>query len=367
MKKNILLGACLFVCVTSQAQANDGVDPLNDINAIKRDTSYIYAEATMKDAVEAKSGARAVLELKIYDWLRNSYPGKNADSLITQSKNHWYDLLTNRGNYNRVLAFVSKQVIVPIQKPKERTVEDPYSQQDKITFIKRMYKDFFVNTDFDTQNLSDLQKYFTPDVAERLHDECPYDGCEGEMRYVVEFLVDGSPSFYRRDYGDRVVTRSIKPLKYDWFEITNIWDVLEEKPVIIGLKIQNTEDGLRVVDFSYDEDKKTEGLSEVDNTIEDWELLITPEEQKMISMVSFYEIEPYIKQLKAADRIYGYGKYSTMPEEGICHLFIYNREGEIVTVLFKTRQNTYNLKTREKDVISNYKNCGAIWFTLNGK
>ena len=30
-------------------------------------------------------------------------------------------------------------------------------------------------------------------------------------------------------------------------------------------------------------------------------------------------------------------------------------------------QNTYNLKTREKDAISNYKNCGAIWFTLNGR
>lgn len=367
MKKNFLLWICLLAFVPGLAQDIESVDSQNDINAIKRDTSYIYAEATMKDAIEAKSGARAILELKIRDWLRNCYPGKNADSLVNQSKSHWCDLLTSRGNYNRVLAYVSKQIIVPIQKHKERTVEDPYSLQDKITFIKRMYKDFFDNRDFDTENLSDLLKYFTPDVAERLHDECPYDGCEGEMSYVVDFLVDGSPFIMRPDYGDRVVTRSIKPLKYDWFEITNIWDVLEEKPVIIGLKIQNTEDGLRVVDFSYDEDKKTEGLSEIDNTIEDWELLLTPEEKKMISMVSFYEIEPYIKQLKVDDRIYGYGKYSTMPKEDICHLFIYNREGEIVTVLFKTRQNTYNLKTREKDAISNYKNCGAIWFTLNGR
>lgn len=365
MKKTIFLCTYLLANISGQAQGIDGVDPLNDINAIKRDTSYIYAEATMKDAVEAKSGARAILELKIYDWLRNSYPGKNADSLVNQSKNRWRDLLTSRGNYNRVLAFVSKQFIVPVQKPKEGTVEDPYSQQDKITFIKRMYKDFFDNRDFDTQNLSNLRKYLSSEIAERLHDECPYDGCEGEMRYIVDFFVDGNPSFESPDYGDRVVTRSIKPLKYDWFEITNVWDEKEE-PVTIGLKIQNTEDGLRVVDISYDEEKKTEGLSEVDNTIEDWEFLLTPEEKKMISMVSFYEIEPYIKQLKAADRIYGYGKYSTMPEEGICHLFIYNREGEIVTVLYKTRQNTYNLKTREKDAISNYKNCGAIWFTLRG-
>lgn len=366
MKKNILLWICLLAFVYVQAQDIEGVDPLNDINAIKRDTSYIYAEATMKDAVEAKSGARAILELKIYDWLRSCYPRKNADSLVNQSKDRWRDLLTSRGKYNRVLAFVSKQVIVPTKKPKDGIAVDPYSQQDKIAFIKRMYNDFFDNRDFDTQNLSNLRKYLSSEVVERLHVECPYDGCEGEMSYIVDFLVDGSPFFIRPDYGYRVVTRSIKPLKYDWFEITNVWDIIDDQ-VIIGLKIQNTEDGLRVVDISYDEDKKTEGLLEVDNVIEDWELLLTPEEKKMISMVSFYEIEPYIKQLKVDDRIYGYGKYSTMPKEDICHLFIYNREGEIVTVLFKTRQNTYNLKTREKDAISNYKNCGAIWFTLNGR
>ena len=72
----------------------------------------------------------------------------------------------------------------------------------------------------------------------------------------------------------------------------------------------------------------------------------------MISMVSFYEIEPYIKRLKADDKIYEFGKYNTMPKDNLCHIFIYNKEGEIVTVLIKTFQNTYNLKTREKELWS---------------
>lgn len=366
MKRIVLLWTCLLACVSLQAQGVEGVDTLNDINAIKRDTSFIYAEATRRDAIEAQSDARAILELKLYDWLRNKHPEENAELLVIQSKERWCDLLTRRGNYNRALAFVSKQDVVPVLKLEEMIIEDPYNLQDKMAFVKRMYKDFFENEYFDTQDLADLLKYLTPEVAERLHDECPYDGFEGEMRYIVEFFVDGIPSFGRPDYGYRVVTRSIKPLKYDWFEITNVWDVIDDQ-VIIGLKIQNTEDGLRVMDFSYEGDKKTEGLSEVDNTIEDWELLITPEEKKMISLVSFYEIEPYIKQLKAADRINGYGKYSTMPKDDLCHLFIYNKKGEIEAVLLKMHHNTYNLKTREKDAISNYKNCGAIWFTLNGK
>lgn len=366
MKKTFLLCLCLMVIAFGHAQVFDRVDSQSDINAIKRDTSFIYAEATMKDAVEAQSGARALLELKICEWLRSKHPKLNADSLVSVSRVHWLDLVSRRGNYSRAFVYVNKQVVVPVLKHEDNAIEDPYSQQDKITFIKRMYKDFFENRDFDTENLSDLLKYLTPEVAERLHDECPYDGYEGEMRYIIDFFEDGNPSFGRPDYGYRIITRSIKPLKYDWFEITNIWDVIED-PVVIGVKIQNTENGLRVVDISYEDDKKTEGLSEVDNIIEDWELLISPEEQKMMSMVSFYEIEPYIKQLKANDRIYEYGKYSSMPKDNNCHLFIYNKEGEIVTVLFKTRENAYNLKTREKDVISNYKGCGAIWFTLNGR
>lgn len=72
MKKTVLLWTCLLASVSVHAQSPDGVDPQNDINAIKRDTSYIYAETTMKDAVEAQSGARALLELKLYDWLRSS-------------------------------------------------------------------------------------------------------------------------------------------------------------------------------------------------------------------------------------------------------------------------------------------------------
>lgn len=364
MKEKVLLWVCQLFSLSGLAQGINSIDPQNDINNIKRDTSYIYAEATMKDGIEAQSGARGILELKLFDWLRSRHPNEDAASLVSRSKDKWFDLLTRRGKYSRVFVYVSKQDVLPALKPKSNKVKDPYSQQDKIAFIKRMYKDFFENASFDTQNLTNLRKYLTPDIARQINMECPYDGCEGERRYIVELFIDGSESFERPDPGYRVVTRSIKPLKYDWYEVTNIWDVIED-PIVVGLKVQNTSEGLKVVDFSTKCDKKIEGLSVLDNTIEDWELLISPEEQKMLSFVSFYEIEPYVKQLEADGEINGYGKYSTMPKDDLCHIFIYNKEGEIVTVLKKTLLNTYNLKTREKDVISNYKGCGAIWFILN--
>ena len=357
----VLLWTLLHVFLSGAAQE---VDSQDNINAVKRDTSFIYAESTMMDAVEALSGARAILEMKLHEWLRNNHPGKNADVLVSESKEKWLSLLTKRGKYNRLFVYVSKYDVVPGLKPKEEFVEDPYNLHDKVAFVKRMYKDFFDNKSFDKENLSNLQQYLSSEVIRQIPVAYPFDESEdSDSSYVVDFLIDGSLSAERPDPGDRVVSRSIKPMKNDWFVVTNNWDIID-RPITVGLKVQNTNKGLRVVDFSTEGDEEMEGLSPVENTPEDWEYLISSEGLKMISLVKFDEIEPYIKQLKADDRINGYGKYRTMPKDDNCYLFIYNKEGEIVTVLEKTPLGTYNLKTRAKDVISNYKNCGAIWFTL---
>ena len=125
MKKIVLLWACLLAFVSGQAQATEHADSLNDINAIKRDTTFIYAESTMKDAVEAMSGAHAILELKIYDWLRNKHPGENAEVLVSDSKKEWSDILSRRGMYNRAFVYVSKRDVLPmVEVPEPVEVED---------------------------------------------------------------------------------------------------------------------------------------------------------------------------------------------------------------------------------------------------
>ena len=124
IKKKLLLWACLISCFSVQAQDNEGKDSLDDINAIKRDTSFIYAESTMKDALEAQSGARALLELKVYEWLRNNHPELNSESLVSDSKEKWFSLLTKRGNYNRVFVYVSKRDVVPVVEEPIPVLED---------------------------------------------------------------------------------------------------------------------------------------------------------------------------------------------------------------------------------------------------
>lgn len=96
MKKNIIIWICLLYGTFLHAQSNVQKDSLSDINTIKRNSSFIYAESTMKDAVEAQSGARAILELKLQDWLRSEHPNEDASLLIQKSQKYWYSIDSTR-------------------------------------------------------------------------------------------------------------------------------------------------------------------------------------------------------------------------------------------------------------------------------
>lgn len=240
MKKTVLLWTCLLACISGQAQGNDGIDPQNDINAIKRDTSFIYAEATMNNAVEAQSGARAILELKLADWLRSKHPEVNSDSIVKNSKDKWFDLVTNRGKYNRVFIYVDKRDIFPV-------VEEPEQEEEP---------------------------------------------------------------------------------EYD-----------EEPETVVDDPVSIMDDFLK--------------------------LELTDDEETMVSIYRFSNIEPYIKGLKEEQRIKAYGKYASLPEDDACYLFVYNRDGDVVAVLRQTEDGShFNLREKKDDNVRNYKNCGAIWFQL---
>ena len=91
---------------------------------------------------------------------------------------------------------------------------------------------------------------------------------------------------------------------------------------------------------------------------------LTSEEIQMKQVKSFYEVEPYIKGLKSKGKLNGYGKYATMPQGQDCHLFVYDKQGNISALIRKSGNLQYNLNTLKEDNVKNYKNCGAIWFQL---
>ena len=245
--KRLFIGILLAICLPLSCFAQTAADVAKSINKVKRDTMYIYAESTTKDLSEAYANARAILEMKVGEWVRGQHPDEGIEVCIVKAKEHFMQLDTRRGELYRAFVYVRKSDIMPVADKSEVTVLE-------VSPVKR------------------------PDS------------------------IEPAPAII----------------------------VTEENPV------------------------------EADAPA----LELTSEEKQMKQVRSFYDVEPYIKGLKSKGKLVNYGKYATMPEGEDCHLFVYDKQGNISALLRKTGSAQYNLNTLKEDNVKNYKNCGAIWFQL---
>ena len=243
--KRILLSLLIAISSLSFSAAQDAT---KNINTVKRDTMYIYAEATMKDLSEAYNGARAILEMKVGDWVRKQHPGEGIEVCIVKAKEHFVQLETRRGDFYRAFVYVRKSDIMPVA-----------------------------------------------------------DKSEVDVFEVAPAVQPGQPVA-----APAIIVEEEAPAE------------TEKAPVIE----------------------------------------LTSEEKQMKMVRSFYDVEPYIKGLKSKGRLKEYGKYANMPADADCHLFVYDKQGNISALLRKSGQKQYNLNTLKEDNVKNYKNCGAIWFQL---
>ena len=147
MRKLFVICSMALICLGCMAQANDSI---NTINTIKRDTSFIYGEATMKDAVEAKSCALAILGIKVADWVRSNYPKESVEICEINANENCLDLVASRGNYTRVLVYVAKNKIIP-QREKKDLVE---AQEDSVVLVEPIA----VNTENVIQELTQEER-----------------------------------------------------------------------------------------------------------------------------------------------------------------------------------------------------------------
>ena len=244
--KRLLLIISLICFHLSICFAQTVAEVTKQINQVKRDTMYIYAEATMKDLTEAYNGARAILEMKVGDWVRSQHPKEGVELCIVKAKEHFLQLETRRGDFFRAFVYVKKTDIMPVTDKNEVTIFEVAPIEEETSATK--------------------------------------------------------PAF-----------------------------VMEESSV------------------------EAEKIPAVE---------LTAEEKRMTQITSFYDVEPYIKDLKNKKKLKEYGKYASMPQNEDCHLFVYDKQGKITALLRKSGNVQYNLKTLKEDNIKNYKNCGAIWFQL---
>ena len=89
--------------------------------------------------------------------------------------------------------------------------------------------------------------------------------------------------------------------------------------------------------------------------------------QEIMKAHNFFELKEVMEPLKKKGLIIDYGKYATMKKPNECYLIIYDPAGNIKAWLDRGKDPRRNLKTKKLDPISNFRGCGAIWFTLSEK
>jgi len=79
---------------------------------------------------------------------------------------------------------------------------------------------------------------------------------------------------------------------------------------------------------------------------------------------TFFELKEIMEPLKRQGYITDYGKYASAENPEECYLVIYDAAGNIKALLGKGDESRPNLSTGQDDSLTNYRGCGAIWFTI---
>lgn len=109
----LTLAVALFSCTSIFAQSTVD-EKKKEINAIKKNSDYIYAEATMADQQVAIDLAKEILYQNVNEWVAKQKKFAGASNVITVNTNYSVeDMTLPRGNWFRAFMYVKKTDIIP--------------------------------------------------------------------------------------------------------------------------------------------------------------------------------------------------------------------------------------------------------------
>lgn len=118
------------------------------------------------------------------------------------------------------------------------------------------------------------------------------------------------------------------------------------------------------INASQNDSAIQESEKEVVKTNEPEKPVLSADEERILAVKNFDGINAFLAQLDKEGRVKDKGKYSSLPDNRDCYIFIYDKEGNVPACLKQTRTGQVNLKLGLQDNVRNYKGCGAIWFIL---
>lgn len=111
--RNLFTACLLLPALTISAQTNSNVEEKKkEINSIKKNSQYIYAEATAATEQEAKDLAEELLYQEINEWVATQKKLRQSNELlISDRKELWSNVSLPRGNMFRSFIYVKKSNI----------------------------------------------------------------------------------------------------------------------------------------------------------------------------------------------------------------------------------------------------------------
>lgn len=117
--KNILIMLAMFgLAITTAVAQSDVTIATRQINSIKVDNDYIYAESTSSDWETAYDNAKALLEVNVEEWAKETNVD-DAQGCIVKAQNSIFKIQSRRGNLYRAFLYVRKADIQTFSTPKE--------------------------------------------------------------------------------------------------------------------------------------------------------------------------------------------------------------------------------------------------------
>ena len=217
IRKRLLAVIAFMICFSASFAQTDNVQ--KEINSVKRDTAYIYAEATMKKIEDAIEGAKAVLELQMAEWLK-SQGMSGTETCVTKAKENIMTLQTKRGNFHRAFLYVKKSDIITFASESNVLVmklsDDKSTKDNKASKTTKPAKPSTPVADDDTYMTPKKETASKPQKVKKETEQ------KEEMVSVVQPINDGLNSTAERQMKNVANVSDIKPLILSWVNSENV-------------------------------------------------------------------------------------------------------------------------------------------------
>lgn len=136
----LIISLVITSFISAYGQETNATEAMKEINKIKLDGGYIWAEGTAKTKKEALENAQAVLTFEIQNWLKAN--GKtDVAGVVMPTNDQCLKIQTMRRSLHRAFVYVEKNAIMPYNKgEKVIVIEKNEGKKEKVKDTSKKQK-----------------------------------------------------------------------------------------------------------------------------------------------------------------------------------------------------------------------------------